>query len=501
MADSIKEIISTLQPDDIKDFRRFVASGKGKEGRKDLQLFDLLVEGVDGDTLKHSIYPDGNADAYLALRKRLTRQLTRFIALKLLDNDSSNTSQVLNLVNMARYLFGHGLKLQGRKYLKKAKKQALNNDLYEILNAIYVMEIQHLPPQEIAERQELIDSWKNNKLLMQENELGEIALSLVSDRIVKASKQGQYKDLGKLIDESLAQLDLGKDFLLKPRFVYNLTSINRRRMLLEKDYFNLEPFLINQYEAIEKNGGFKSKKSYYKSGFLYMIAHILFRNRKFEQAMDYLEQLEAVLQGAPKVQVNEFAHKAQLLKANLLILTNRREEAVGLLENMLSAKNLSAKDKLNAIINLGITYHYLGKHDEAHGTLLRINHSDKWCEKVMGAEWVMKKNLMEVILFMELEEFSLVDSRIRHIRFSFRKMLEEPRYQRVSKYLSFLQKISYQPQGAEFDKMEESIEKSFEWIPIEYEDLQAMAFYAWLKSKLTRQKHYDVLLQLIHEND
>lgn len=43
----------------------------------------------------------------------------------------------------------------------------------------------------------------------------------------------------------------------------------------------------------------------------------------------------------------------------------------------------------------------------------------------------------------------------------------------------------------------EKVETSFEWIEKEKEDLQAMSYYAWLKSKMTKRDFYEVLLELI----
>ena len=41
------------------------------------------------------------------------------------------------------------------------------------------------------------------------------------------------------------------------------------------------------------------------------------------------------------------------------------------------------------------------------------------------------------------------------------------------------------------------VDSAFEFKPIAQEDLQAMTFYAWLKSKWVGQKPYDVLMGLL----
>ena len=115
----------------------------------------------------------------------------------------------------------------------------------------------------------------------------------------------------------------------------------------------------------------------------------------------------------------------------------------------------------------------------------------------MGKEWVLKKSIMEVILHIELEEQSLVDSRLRYLQRSFRDVLIQPKYKRVATYIKFLRRIGDAPIPNKMELIEKEIEGSFEWIPMEREDLQAIAFYAWLKSKVTNKTQYELLLELV----
>jgi len=504
MSDSIREIASTLNPDEIHEFKRFIKQSRDRGNGKVILLLEVLLgeEELSKKELSLRLYPNGNTVAYQALRKRLTRMLNRFIALKLMDHDSSNTSQVLSLVNMSRYLYSHHLPHQGWKYLRKAERAALNNDLFEILNTVYVMQIQQMPADSKEfNQEEIIERWKENKKRLVKNEQGEIALSIISKKILSAHSSGKYESIDSLIRNTLKELNFSEDYLLQPRFVYHISSVNRKRLSLEKDYFSLEPFLINQYNAIKDQSGFQSKHNYYKLGFLYMICHTLYRNKKFSQALGYHEQLERELQTAPKVLINEFGPKARLLGASLLLFKREIENSLRLLEQGLQSENwtLSQKLRLNFIVNIGIVQFYQKKYSDANKTLRLINHSDKWCEKIMGAEWVMKKNLMEVLLYFELSEFSLVDSRINYLLRSFRKLLQAPKYARVKTYLKLLRKLAAAPDQGSIEDLAGKVETSFEWISIAQEDLQAMAFYAWLKAKLLQRGHYDVLLEIAGE--
>ena len=498
--DSIGDILDTFEEEDLKNLVGFIKRLKGHDHRKDLQLLDLYrTKGVIAKAeFSQILYPTGNNTAYQALRKRLIRMLNRFVVLKLMDSDSSQTSEVLGLVNMARYLFAHGKDHQGWKYLKKAERVAGKNSLFEILNSIYVLQIRHIGSAKGEHHSTLIAKWELNKDQLRKSELGEIALSLVSQKITEARKSKTFVDLDGLVQSVLNELEVSSNYLLEPRFVYYLASVNRKKMMLEKDYFNLEPFLIQHFENINNHKGFEPGNTYYKLGFLYMIAHVLYRNRKFELAIGYIAQLELELGKASKIQINEFGPKTSLLKGSLFIFTGKADHAVALFKEILTTqKNLTSFQRLATIANLGIAYFHLKKYHETHKTLQLIKHSDAWCEKVMGTEWVVKKSMMEAILYLELGELTLVDSRIKYIQRSFREFLNKPRYQRINTYVRFLQKLATVPTKDELEKLQMALDASFEWHPIEFEDLQAIAFYSWLKAKVLGLDAYDVMLELI----
>lgn len=499
--DTIQQIVQTFSSEDRADFKRFLKRTKSNEDRKDLQLFELMTQ-LDSDPKSYAkkLYPQLNPVAYQAVRKRLQKLLTRFIALKLIDNDSSEASGVLSLVNVARYLFAHSLSSLGWKYLEKAEKMALKNDLFEILNSIYVLQIQYLPPKETTVQVELIEKWKANKVLLEQNEQSEIALSIVSGKIDLANQSGVFQDIESMVRHTLKELGLSHQFLMQPRFVYHLAAVNRKRLLVKKDFFNLEPFLVQQYQLIEKQDGFQQKHSFYKLGFLYMIAHTLFRNKKFESALTYIIQLEQELSKAPKSLKQQYLGKAMLLKANVLLFSNRIQESILLLDQLSTQKEIQLANpiRLNTIINTGIAFFYEGNYRKALRKLMSITHTDKWCEKIMGKEWVLKKTLMEVLLYIELEEWSLVDSRLRYVRRSYRQLLQQEQYRRVNTYLSFLRQVSLRT-DSDFGQMQVQLEQAFDWIPMEYEDLQAVGFYAWLKARLHKRSNYEVLLELLEQ--
>lgn len=499
--DGIAQIVSTFDESTAKAFRQFAQTFGQRNERKDLQLFDLFWKHGEPDkaTIMAKLYHELNEEAYQALRKRLIKSLTRFVSLKLMDQDSSSLSTAVGLVNMARYLWAHHLYKLAEKYLQKAERLAEKNDLFEILNSIYVLQIQNSPVKDDERLNELMAKWKANKERLQQSELNEIALSVLTRKIKEAAKPEDFQNIEQWMGNVLADIQQESNYMQQPRFAYHVASIVRKKMLLEKDYFHLEPFLVRTYQSLESGGRFTTKHSFYQQGLLYMLAHTLFRNRKFKEALAYLDALEKHLQGAPKAQLAEFLPKAEMLKASTCMYTNQLENACHQLEFLLNNGILQkdAMAKANAQISLAVSCVYQGDFSKANRTLRSVPLSDKKGINQMGTEWAMKRALIETIVYFELGEFDLVDSRIAYLKRQFRPLFQQPVYQRVKEYLQYVEALSHTKNQQEAQKLQETMKTVFEQIPADMEDLQAMAFYSWLKAKSLGRDTYEVLLGVV----
>ncbi len=64
-------------------------------------------------------------------------------------------------------------------------------------------------------------------------------------------------------------------------------------------------------------------------------------------------------------------------------------------------------------------------------------------------------------------------------------------------FLGFINQMVDDPEIAQTQQFYNNVEVSFDWIPIEQEDLHASVYYAWLKSKIVGETAYKVLLNLV----
>jgi tetratricopeptide (TPR) repeat protein len=228
-----------------------------------------------------------------------------------------------------------------------------------------------------------------------------------------------------------------------------------------------------------------------------MIAHVLYRNRKFMHSMQYLALL---LQNMThkKSYEQQFYPKYVLLLAANYVFTGQNTKAVELLEQFLLTNHAvyETRDMLNAQLNLAFYYFQQEEYSKANKQLRTITHSDQWCEKKMGKEWVLKKNLSELIIQYEIGNEDLAMNKVRAIERSYGNLFKNPAYKNVQVYIQFIKRLLHDPGAVTGETFLGLVDSSFVFLPATQEDLQSMGFYAWLKSKMQNRKYYEVLLEL-----
>jgi len=501
--DSLQEIITTLSVEDQKEFRLFINRQKQKRDRKDLQLFDSLLKQPEAipDNLAAVLYPEGNAAAYHALRKRLHRHLMDFIMLKRVKDDSTSASSVMGHLSLARYLLDHGSDRLAWKFLRKAEKQAQEAEHYDLLNAIYNVQIEHADSEFADDLDAIIPKRNTNKQLADEDERANIAYGLIRRQLYESRLQGKAIDFDKIIHDTLERFELAEAVSQRPGLFYKLMFITRSAILAKKDFHSFEPFIIHQYEQLERTIGFGKPHHFYKLSLLYMVAHVLYRNKQFDRSNKYLWELYQQMQTFEKTLFQQFFPRYSLLIAANYSLLGKSELAITELEELLKNKKVRLKpsELLNAQLNLGVYLFQQERYKEANRILINIGHSDKWCEKKMGKEWVLRKNMVELVVLYDLGKEDLAENRLRSIERNFAPMWDNPIYSRVKNFLVLIRQFMHNPEQVTSEAFMQKVYSSTEYLPNEREDLVAIGFYAWLKSKMKGEKYYPVLLGIMQK--
>ena len=127
----------------------------------------------------------------------------------------------------------------------------------------------------------------------------------------------------------------------------------------------------------------------------------------------------------------------------------------------------------------------------------KFYHTDKYYIEKAGKEWTIKKNLAEIILFIELGELDLIESRLKSFKRSYFDYLKQINQERVITFIKIVESFYKKPDQVTTQQFKEKIERSFTWINEQQEDIFVMSYFAWLKSKMESKLLYKATLELI----
>ena len=497
--DDLKQIIHTFSVDERKEFVAFAQRQKKLKNRKDLDLFKVLMQKQDfkPNQIIEKLYPtDKNQVAYHAVRKRLMQQLISFILLKSNENQEFNT---LGLISLAKFLFERKLEKLAWEFLEKAEKTALQNEQYDLLNAVYNLQIEQAESPHAPTLQTIIEKRNQNKILAEQDEKANIANALIRQRLQEVRLQGEELDFSLIIKKILKEYEISEIVAQRPSLLYKMMTIARSAVLVSKDFYHFAPYIVEQYQLVKQQFGFKKQHIQYELHLLYMIAHVLYRNKKFTQSITYLDRFYLLLtQNQTSALYQTFFPRYSLLLSANYALNHQTAEAIKTLENLLKDNKLflNHEDNLNATLNLSIYYFQEENFKKAIQGFTSIQHSENWLIKKMGKEWTMKKSVIELIAQYELKNYDLVRTKLKNIEKGFAEMLAQPLYKNANVYLYFIKQLIDNP-TVKPDKLLTKIDELFAFDPIAEEDLQEIRFYSWLKAKLLKKKYQEVLEELV----
>ncbi|WP_299338123.1 hypothetical protein [uncultured Psychroserpens sp.] len=493
----LNAIVSTLTSEDEQRFIHYLEKKNKRNDTKNIQLFKLLAENtLSSKEMCLHIYDSDNKDAYHALRKRLYQSLIDFIANINLEEENSVDMQIIKYILASRTFLIHKKPKIAYQILDKAENLAQEHQLFPILNEIYHTKIQYAYLHPSADLEALILKFRSNqKLHFIEEELN-LIYAKIRQTLSDMTYKGKVLDFETILNNTLKEHSIDMSETLSFKSLYQLMTIVSLSAFVTNEYLKIEPFLIDTYQNI-KNHKTKDKQLVYHIQVVYMIANTLFRNKKFQKSLEYLEQMKTLMFQQRKKYNSTFKLKYCLLTALNLNYINQQADAIMLLESVKQTRHTDLESLLD--IHLSLVMFYIQKSDfkNAKSIFSKFYHTDKYYIEKAGKEWVIKKNLAEIILFIELEDLDLVESRLSSFKRSYFEYLKQINQDRVITFIKLIEFYFKNPEEVTSEKFKNKVEHAFDWIDEKQEDIFVMSFYAWLKSKMESKPLYQTTLKLV----
>ncbi|MCE7990686.1 MAG: hypothetical protein HEP71_01845 [Roseivirga sp.] len=489
----LEEVITSLDEGDHREFQFFIQRSRQKKGRKDLALFSFLASG-ETDTHKLKEKLEVNDNAYHTLRKRLYKHLSEFVILKSMDQDATASGRVNATYTMAKYLFQKGLSAAGWKLLLRAEHFGLQYELFDLLNTIYLLQMEYCHLNADLQLSSIIAHYEQNGNRLRQSEKIIVLQAVLKERVTNSRRQGEEVSFGDILTETLTDFNMKRLSRESPKILFSLMSTLRQWVVVSKEFHSFEPTLERSYLSLTHK-----ENHYYMVQLMVMLAHTKYRTKKFSESMHYLGALSIHLDHTPVHFQKSTLIKVNQLKAANLIFLGGLKESILLLEELAKQK-LPERVRGNVITNLGIYHFYQQDYKRCIQLLNTYDHTDTWYKNHLGLEWLLKRDLMAVLLFNDSGQKDLAESKIRSIERKYTALFHQKRYKRAATFLTLIKRIVYEEEILNLADLEKKVQVSWEWVPRQEEDLQAMIFYAWLRSKITKQTFYECMVEMIQTN-
>jgi hypothetical protein len=496
----LNHIVLTFSKEDKQRFILFLEKKNKRNDTKNIELFKLLTNAqLNSKDICLKLYGSNNKAAYHALRKRLNQSIIDFTANNSLQEEKIIDMQIIKYILASRTFLHHKQYKVAYKTLDKAEILAKEHHLFPLLNEIYHTKIQYAYTNPGLNLNHLIVQFKTNqKKLLIEDQLN-IVYAKMRQSLKDINSKSEVIDFENILNKTLNEHHISLNESMSFKSLYQLMMMISISAFVTKDYLKTEPFLIKTYQSI-LNYKKEEKQPYYHIQILYIIANTLFRNKKFNDSQVYLSLMYEQMLLHEKKYYNTAKLKYLLLLALNLNYTNKQDEAIKLLTPVVRLKHNDTETFLDIYLSLIVFNFQKGDYKQAHHLFSKFYHTDTWYLEKAGKEWVIKKNLIEILLHLELKNIDLVESRLLSFKRSYSKYLKSINQDRVLTYLGFIEKYYKNPELVTTLKFKNDVENSFQWISKNKEDIFVMSFYGWLKSKMENKDLYITTLDFVRNS-
>ena len=495
---ALNSIVDSFNTEEQQKFIAFLQQKNKRQDTKNIQLFKLMcLPEPDSKTICRQLYKVDNCNAYHALRKRLFQSLIDFTANKNLEDENSIDMQIIKYILASRtYLLQKNYDI-AYKILDKAEQLADEHLLYPILNEIYHTKIQFAPNYSKIDLEDIIKKQKENRYKHQlEDQLNIVyaKLKTVLDTFVYKGKALNFEEeLDVILEDSNIQLSETLSF----KSLYQILAIANISASITRNYFEIENFVLKSY-IILKDKKETDKQLFYQIRIVYIIANTLFRNKKFEASLRYIREMDELMTLKKGLYHKEFILKKILVEALNYNYLQNQDKAITLVEEIINKKHHDIESLLDLHLSLLMFFFQQEDFVKAKSVLSKFYHTDKYYIAKAGIDWVIKKNLMEILLYIEIKDEDLLQSRLKSFKRNYSDYLSETNQDRILKFLNFSEQFYYQPDLVNQHSFAKQVRTTLETTTTKTEDIFVISFYAWLKSKLTKQPIFSTTIELLN---
>jgi len=476
MNNALDTIVQSLSKEEVRFFKLFLKRTDNKN-RKDVDLFDYMKRKKGDFTTKDILKKlETNPNNYYQIKNRLYHELNNSMVWQYIWKDKQSKS--FSFVLLSRVYKNKGELELSLHYLKKAEKEAIDSELFEVLSIIY-SEIIQLSHELISiDVDHYIELKRNNiKILSEIDEMDLLLAKIMYDIKTKQNFGKSDGSLVKLIKTKYGEISKEKNLVNSPRFRIRLFKMYSRLLLQERDYQSLEKFLIESYNEFGKDKLFNRSNHNEKLTLLTYLSNCLYKTKKYKQSLKYSEQLLFSMK-----EYDSFLYDKYLFYYyNMLVLNYAKTDKKKALDYLNKASKSEAIKRLpsyNAFIylNRSLIYYYEDNYKESQKNIARLIMQEDFL--LLDKSFQLKILVTELMIRISISNKNL-DNKFKDIKKNYTSLLEEENHLRENIMIGLLSKKVHNEDIVEdkkklLDYMSDS----------DSEDIDIISYNSWIRNNL-----------------
>jgi hypothetical protein len=472
MNNALDTIVQSLSKEEVRFFKLFLNRTDNKN-RKDVDLFDYMKKKKGDFTTKDVLKKlETNPNNYYQIKNRLYHELNNSMVWQHIWKDKQSKS--FSFVLLSRVYKNKGELELSIHYLKKAEKEAIDSELYEVLSIIY-SEIIQLSHELISiDVDHYIELKRNNiKILSEIDEMDLLLAKIMYDIKTKQNFGKSDDSLVKLIKIKYGKISKEKSLVNSTRFRIRLFKMYSRLLLQKRDYQSLEKFLIESNNEFGKDKLFNRSNHNEKLTLLTYLTNCLYKTKKYKQSLKYSEQLLISMK-----EYESFLYDKYLFYYyNMLVLNYAKTDKKKALDYLNKASKSEAIKRLpsyNAFIylNRSLIYYYEDNYKESQKNIARLIMQEDFL--LLDKSFQLKILVTELMIRILISNKNL-DNKFKDIKKNYKSLLEEENHLREKIMIGLLSK-KINNEDIEGDK-----EKLLSYMSdYDSEDIDIISYNSWL---------------------
>ena len=472
MNNTLDTIIQSLSKNEIRFFKLFLKRTNNKN-RKDVELFDYMRKTSDFTTKDILKKLKTNPNNYYQIKNRLYHELNNSMVWQHIWKDIQSKS--FSYVLLSRVYKNKGELELSFHFLKKAEKEAIDSELYEVLSIIYSEIIQISHELLSIDVDHYIELKRNNiKILSEIDEMDLLLAKIMYDIKTKQNFGKSDSSLLKLIKTKYGKISKEKNLINSPRFRIRLFKMYSRLLLQENDYKSLEKFLMESYNDFLKVDLFDRSNHDEKLTLLTYLTNCLYKTKKYKKSLKYSEELLSGMK-----EYDYFLYDKYLFYYyNILVLNfakTDKEKALYYLNKASRSEVIKKLPSYNAFIylNRSLIYYYEDNFKESQKNIARLIMQKDFL--LLDKSFQLKILITELMINILLLNENLTD-KIILIKKNYNFLLLEKHHIREKKMIDLILKKNYKDDIAVDKKDLLSIISDSA-----SEDIDIISYNTWLK--------------------